>query len=446
MVTILITIFIIGYLLIAFEHELQINKTVFALLMCGVLWAVMAFFNGDMGEALLMKLGDTCEVLVFLIGAMTIVELIDRYEGFQFITDHITAHNERRLLWILVLISFFMSAVLDNMTTTIIMIMLTRKLISEQKDRWLFASVIAIAANSGGAWSPIGDVTTIMLWMKDDVTTGRLILNLFIPSLLSTVIPAFIACRFLKKGDVKTVQTDADSTSGEGSFSRNHKRISIFVLFAGVAGLLFVPVFKTLTNLPPFMGMIVSLGVLWLITEVISRRLHMPDSFQGRVSQAVHNIDMSTILFFLGILMAVGALGEAGILTGAAKYLDANVHEPFIIASSIGVLSAIVDNVPLVAACINMYPTVDPATLSTLADPEYMRYFVSDGLFWHLLTFSVGVGGSLLIIGSAAGVVAMGLEKIPFMWYMKRISLMALAGYITGILVIWAESFVPFMM
>jgi Na+/H+ antiporter NhaD/arsenite permease-like protein len=445
MITAMIVIFIIGYILIAFEHELQVNKSTFALLMCGVLWTVFTVLTGhDVSQPLLVRLGDTCEVIVFLIGAMTIVELIDRYQGFNFITDHINAKSKKQLLWILTFISFFMSAVLDNMTTTIIMIMLMRKLVEDKKERWLFASVIAIAANSGGAWSPIGDVTTIMLWMKDDVTTTKLIMNLFIPCLVSSAVPAAIGCHFIKDNTFKhVVDTDAE----EEPFAKMHPHVSAIMLISGVAALIFVPVFKTLTGLPPFMGMIISLGLLWLLTEIILHKEHdIEKSINGRLSEAVRNIDMSTILFFLGILMAVGALGEAGILGSAAKYLDANVHEPFFISSSIGVLSAIVDNVPLVAACIDMYPTVDPATLSTLADPTYMQYFVSDGLFWHMLTFCVGVGGSLLIIGSAAGVVAMGLEKIPFMWYMKKISLMALCGYVAGIVIIYLESLLPFML
>jgi Na+/H+ antiporter NhaD/arsenite permease-like protein len=446
MIVALIVVFILGYVLIAFENSLKISKSTFALLMCGVLWTIIAACQGDQSQALLEHLGDTCEVLVFLIGAMTIVELIDRYEGFNFITDHITARNERHLLWILTFISFFMSSVLDNMTTTIIMIMLTRKLVPEQRERWLFASIIAIAANSGGAWSPIGDVTTIMIWMKDDVTTMKLMMNLLLPSLVSAALPAWIGCFFIKKDKTEVVSAKPRGADNRKTFAQEHRKLSVFMLCAGVVALLFVPIFKTITGVPPFMGMMISVGVLWLITEVLVHKLNLESEIQGRVSEALHNIDMSTIMFFLGILMAVGALGQVGILTGAAKYLDANVHEPFIIAASIGVLSSIVDNVPLVAACLNMYPTVDPAQLASMADPAYMANFVSDGVFWHLLSFCVGVGGSLLIIGSAAGVVAMGLEKIPFMWYMKRVSLMALAGYVGGIIIIYAETFVPFLM
>lgn len=440
----MIIIFTIGYILIALEHKLEINKATFALLMSGVLWTVFAATGvcPDVVPAIGRHLGETCEILVFLIGAMTIVELIDKYEGFNFITKYVKAKSKKKLLVILSIITFFMSAVLDNMTTTIIMVMLLRRMLINKTDRWLFAGVIVIAANSGGAWSPIGDVTTIMLWMNENVTSGDLIENLFLPSIVSLIIPVLIACRMIKKNDGMSVATVKVSETPSTQLFVVNPQLSRLVLILGVAGLLFVPVFKTITGLPPYMGIMISLGVLWFITEIIVRREHLDSSIEGRVSQALRNIDMPTILFFLGILMAVGALQEAGILTNLANWLDATIHEPYIINAAIGLLSSVIDNVPLVAACINMYPIVDPATLATVADPTYAANFVENGLFWHLLTFCAGVGGSLLIIGSAAGVVAMGIEKIQFWWYCKNITLMALAGYIGGILTIWLLSFV----
>ena len=442
MVTIMIVIFVLGYLMIASEHVLRINKATFALLMCGLLWATYSLgsHNQDLSYRLIEALGDTCEVVVFLIGAMTIVELIDRYDGFSYITRRIRARNKRKLMWVIALISFFMSAILDNMTTTIIMVMMLRRMISSNRERWKYAGVIIIAANSGGAWSPIGDVTTIMLWMKNNVTTSDLIINLFIPCVISTLVPLWMACKMIKDDGITQAKVKVASAPDPQLVTVN-QRLSKLVLISGVAGLLFVPVFKTATGLPPFMGMLLSLGALWLLTEIIVRKYRLDSSIEGRVSQVVKHIDMPTILFFLGILMAVGALQEAGILSNMAQWLDTTIHEPYLISSSIGVLSSIVDNVPLVAACINMYPVVDPATLAAAADPAYEMLFVQNGLFWHLLTFCAGVGGSLLIIGSAAGVVAMGIEKIPFWWYCKKITHLAFAGYVAGIVSIWIQSF-----
>ena len=439
MITFMIVVFVIGYLMIAIEHALEVNKATFALLMAGVLWTILSITGivPDLDQNLLEHLGETCETLVFLIGAMIIVELIDKYKGFNFITNHIHSHSKRRLLITVTIITFFMSAVLDNMTTTIVMVMMLRRLLSEQSDRWLFAGVVVIAANSGGAWSPIGDVTTIMLWMNDNVTSSKLIGNLFLPCVVSAIIPACMACAMIKNNTMEQAKP-----AMEAQLAVINPRLSRLVLITGVAGLLFVPIFKTLTGLPPFVGMMISLGVLWLMTEIIVRKCKLDPSIEGRVSQVVRNIDMPTILFFLGILLAVGALQSAGILTEIANFLDRTIHEPFIINTIIGMLSSIIDNVPLVAACMDMYPVLDPAMLSTLADPVYSQNFVVDGLFWQLLSFCAGVGGSILIIGSAAGVVAMGLEKISFWWYLKRISLMALIGYFGGIAMVWLEHLV----
>lgn len=440
MITALLIIFVLGYIMIASEHVLHINKAVFALIMCGLLWAVYALHGHDpnISADMVEALGDTCEIVVFLIGAMTIVELIDRYGGFHIIVENLHASNKRKLMWILAFVAFFLSSVLDNMTTTIIMVMMLRRMLSSQKERWIFASVIVLAANAGGAWSPIGDITTIMLWMKNYVSSVDLIVNLLLPSLVSVAVPVLIASRMIPATPIEPLN-DQDTRVGY-NLSEHHKRLSIFILICGVAGLLFVPVFKATTHLAPYMGILMSLGVLWLITELLVRHYKLDGKMEGRVSQVVKNIDMSTILFFLGILMAVAALSQAGILGRLASWLNDTFHDVYIINIIIGVLSSIVDNVPLVAACMNMYPVATDAVIAASSDPSYAMLFVEDGLFWHLLTFCAGVGGSLLIIGSAAGVVAMGIEKIQFMWYVKRITLLALAGYICGIGVIWLES------
>lgn len=433
MITSMIVLFVIGYIGIASEHILRINKATFALIMCGVLWSIYALLGNaaNLSGDMTLALGDTCEIVVFLIGAMTIVELIDRYGGFNIIVRQIKAGNKRGLMWVLAVVAFFLSAILDNMTTTIIMVMMLRRMLSDQKERWLFASVIVIAANSGGAWSPIGDITTIMLWMKNYVSSLDLIENLLIPSLVSVAVPTWIATRFVSPEPVESVN-ESDSRVGY-VLSDHHKGLSVFILVCGVAGLLFVPVFKAVTHLPPYMGILVSLGVLWLLTELIVRHYDLDGKMEGRISQVVKSIDMSTILFFLGILMSVAALSRSGILADLASWLNETFHEAYIINFIIGMLSSIVDNVPLVAACMNMYPVMTEATAELASDPSYAVLFVEDGLFWHLLTFCAGVGGSLLIIGSAAGVVAMGIEKISFTWYLKRVTWLALTGYVAGI-------------
>ena len=438
----MILLFVVGYTFIALEHKVKVDKSAIALLMCGAIWTVFSLWGHDsnISHEMVDHLGDTCEILVFLIGAMTIVDLIDTHGGFNVITDHITTRNKHKLMWLLAIITFFMSAALDNMTTTIIMVMLLRRIIADQKERWIFASLIVIAANSGGAWSPIGDVTTIMLWMRGNVTAAALMGTLFVPCIVSVIIPTAIAMRYVGNEDAAPVDEsafEAELPKGVGP------RLSKFILVTGVLSLLFVPVFKSITHLPPYMGMMVSLGVMWVLTEIIYDRKrsirNMEESIQPRVSKVLKHIDMPTILFFLGILMAVGALQTGGVLTDMADWLDKNVHEVFTIAGAIGILSSVVDNVPLVAACMGMYPVADVATAAASADPAFAQSFVADGLFWHLLTYCAGVGGSLLIIGSSAGVVAMGLEKINFGWYLKRISLLALSGYLAGIAVIWLE-------
>ncbi len=438
MLATLIAIFCAGYLLIALEHKIGINKSAVALLMCGALWAIFSLAGHDpqIGAQLTAQLGSTCEILVYLIGAMTIVDLIDTHGGFNVITSRIRTRSKRRLLWLLVVITFFMSAVPDNMTTAIIMIMLLRRIIDDRRERWIFAALIVAAANSGGAWSPIGDVTTIMLWMRGNVTAGPLMYGLLLPSLISVAVPTAIAMRYVSRGETAATTEPAAAPLPQGVDSR----MSHTILVTGVAGLLFVPVFKELTGLPPYMGMIIALGANWALTEILyDRKRDMEESIQNRVSKVVKHIDMPTILFFLGILMAVGVLQSAGILTGMAQWFDKHLHEPYAIAGLIGILSSVVDNVPLVAACMGMYPVADAATAAASADPAFMQGFVTDGLFWHLLSYCAGVGGSLLIIGSAAGVVAMGLEKIEFGWYLRKISPLVLAGYLAGMLAIWLQ-------
>ena len=422
MTALLIAIFVVGYLLITCEHPLHTNKGTFALIMCGLLWAIYATMSGDtdVNAKVLEQLGDTCEILIFLIGAMTIVEVIDRYGGFNIITETITARKKRKLLWIMAFVTFFMSAVLDNLTTTIIMVTMVGCLLKKQNERWIFSSVIVIAANSGGAFSPIGDVTTIMLWMGDKVSTGQLITTLLIPSLVSMVVPLLIATRMIDNDELPHCD---EAQNKNRVIYRRFPSVSKFVLVVGVCSLLFVPVFKTLTGLPPFMGIIISLGFIWLITEIIVRRYKIESGLGARVDQAAKGIDMSTILFFLGILMAVSCLSEVGVLTalgdGLNTFFDGN-H--YLVTGIIGVLSSIVDNVPLVAGCMGMYPVAPTGDMAV------------DGIFWQLLAYCAGVGGSMLIIGSAAGVVVMGLEKITFGWYMKRITWIAFVGYIAGII------------
>lgn len=441
MITAIAAIFVLGYVCIALEHKIRINKAAVALFMCVAIWSLFALMSHDGGisEELISHLGDTCQTLIFLIGAMTIVDLIDMHGGFTIITEHISTRNKYKLLWLLCGLTFFMSAVLDNMTTTIIMIMVMRRLITDASERWWFASVIVLAANAGGAWSPIGDVTTIMLWTHGNVGAAKLIVNLLLPCIVSLVIPTFFVGRHIGGGRGSgvvsaTLQVESLPEGITPRFSRT-------VLIAGVAGLLFVPVFKSLTGLPPYMGMILSLSVLWIVTEVMyDRKRAMEESIKNRVSKVVKHIDMPTILFFLGILMSVAGLQSAGILSSAADFLNRTVREVFPIASAVGVMSSVIDNVPLVAACMGMYPVADAAAISAAADPAYMEAFAADGIFWHLLTYCAGVGGSLLIIGSAAGVVAMGLEKIDFGWYFKHITLWALVGYAVGVAVIYVES------
>lgn len=435
MVILITLLFLLGYVAIAMEHPLNINKAASALLLSVALWTVYIFYAPSLypmlsldevreivtEKQIIEHLGDISEILFFLLGAMTIVELVDVHGGFSLITDRISARKKRTLLWILAFITFFLSAILDNMTTAIVMTMLLRKLLHKQQDRWLFASIIIIAANCGGAFSPIGDITTIMLWIKGNVTTSHLMPELFLPSIISMVVPTLFVSRLLK-GEVDTKGATADGAAKHpaAALVTKSERTTIFLL--GVGALIFVPIFKSITHLPPFIGILLGLSVLWIYTEILYKKKNqVEESRKARITQILSRIDTSTILFFLGILMSVSVLKEAHILSDFAQLLNDKIGNLYIINIVIGLISSIVDNVPLVAGAMGMYP-IDPTSAA----------FMQDGSFWVFLAYCAGVGGSILIIGSAAGVVVMGLEKINFLWYMKKISLIALIGYLIG--------------
>lgn len=437
----LIILFVVGYLLITLEGKLGINKAAFALIMCGALWGVVLYYGGEnsnVAEQIIEHLGDTAEILLFLIGAMTIVDMIDRHDGFDVITKRITTRNKVLLLWIVVSITFFMSALLDNMTTTIIMIVLLRKLVNDKTELLLFSSIIVIAANSGGAWSPIGDVTTLMLWMKGNVTSLPLIKYLIVPCIVSVIVPTiFITIRIKRDGNNTPIKENDTFYAHETVVGR---RFRVAVLILGLLGLLSVPILKSFVGLPPYMSALLSLGVIWIVTDsAYNHKRNVDESRKNRVARVLRKIDMSTILFFFGILMSVSALQHSGVLSHLAHFLDNSMHNVYAIVGSIGVLSSIVDNVPLVAACMGMYPVADPAVVADMANSAYAMNFVQNGLFWQLLAYCAGVGGSMLIIGSAAGVVAMGLEKISFGWYFKNITWLSFLGYAAGLFVIFLE-------
>jgi Na+/H+ antiporter NhaD/arsenite permease-like protein len=473
MFILMVVIFILGYTAIALEHPLKVDKAASALLTGTILWALYALNAVDIlnlglspaweavkqaGHDILnfikpsidnadfdrlwknqVELGhdtlhfvqhdlnhhliEIAQILFFLAGAMTIVETVDQHQGFKIITDKIKTTNKVKLLWILSILTFFMSATLDNLTTTIVLVALLRKLIDDQKTRWFFASMVVLAANAGGAWSPIGDVTTIMLWIGGQVTTINIITQLFIPSLITMLVPLLIVS-FTMKGDVQRPELNKGE---EKEFTTAFERKLLLIM--GVGALLFVPVFKTVTHLPPFLGMLFGLGVIWATTEIMHRKKPLKDKRKLTIIGILQKVDMATIFFFLGILSAVAALQSAGHLAVLSKYLDQNLHNIYAINLIIGALSAIVDNVPLVAGAMGMYPIANADQV--IADP-YLSSFVVDGHFWEFLAYCAGTGGSMLIIGSAAGVAAMGLEKIDFIWYLKKISLLALVGYLAG--------------
>ncbi|MBP5583745.1 MAG: sodium:proton antiporter NhaD, partial [Bacteroidales bacterium] len=365
--------------------------------------------------ALNENLAETAQTLFFLFAAMTIVEIVDRHNGFKIITDRITATSKVKLLWILSFLTFFMSAVLDNLTTTIVILSLLRKLINDQHTRWTYASIVVIAANAGGAWSPIGDVTTIMLWIGGQITAAKIITGIILPSLVSMIVPLIILS-FTLKGEIERPEESEEAES----ITTPGEQMALLIL--GVGLLLFVPVFKTITHLPPYMGMLLGLGVMWMVTELMHKKKSWEIKKRLTVVHILKHVETPTIFFFLGILTAVGALGAAGQLGKLSVWLrEVTGGNIYVIDTVIGVLSSIIDNVPLVAASMKMY-LIDPS----VAD------FAVDGTFWHMLAYCAGTGGSILIIGSAAGVAAMGLEKIDFIWYLKHISWLALVGYLAG--------------
>lgn len=434
MTAILIVIaFIIGYALIALEHPLKIDKAASAVLTGVVCWVLlvvgfdsMPLFSAAEGvpagvenpaeyidHSLFEHLGEIASILFFLLGAMTVVELIDAHDGFRVITDRITTTDRIRLLWIISMVSFFLSAVLDNLTTAIVMSALIRRLAAKKEDVWLLAGFVVMAANAGGAWSPIGDVTTIMLWIGGQISAANVIKMLFVPSLVSLIVPLLLASTMLK-GTVQKPAVKEDG--GHGHHTTPKQQRMIFLL--GVACLLFVPVFKNLTHLPPFLGIMLGLGVLWYVTEFMHNDHESESRKVLSVASVLRRIDTPSILFFLGILLAVAALETSGHLRLMAGTLDRTFGDIYVINTLIGLLSSIVDNVPLVAAAMGMYP---------------LSQFPMDHKFWELLAFCAGTGGSVLIIGSAAGVAAMGVLKIDFIWYLKKISIYALVGYFAGI-------------
>jgi Na+/H+ antiporter NhaD/arsenite permease-like protein len=462
LLTAMVIVFLVGYLMIALEHPLKINKAGTALLTGTILWVMYTvgapqfipnasadsfehFLNlfpqfkslpymeqcrhFVVDHQILESIGEIAETLIFLIGAMVTVELIDSHGGFVFITDKIKTSNSRMLLFTIAGITFFMSAVLDNLTTSIVMVMLIRKLVANYKERWVFGSIIIIAANAGGAWSPIGDVTTIMLWVRGNISALSIIPNLFLPSLVAAIVPVLLIERKLR-GDVthpfRLENQDNELIDALG----NREKASILSL--GLFCLLFVPVFKSVTHLPPFMGILLGVGVLWIFTEILYSRKTIDEHVKLRLSKVVSRIDGATLMFFLGILLAVDALRYSGVLGDFSAWLDSTIGNVYSVNLIIGTLSAIVDNVPLVAGAMGMYPVATEAMVAAAPDPAYLSLFMQDGVFWQFLAYCAGVGGSMLIIGSAAGVVVMGLERINFIWYLKNISLLALAGYLSG--------------
>lgn len=431
----IIVAFVAGYLCIALESLTKINKAAIALLMCVVCWTLLMVSPGayypdvasdgvlhHISEVIEHHLGDAAGTLFFLMGAMTIVEIVDSNGGFNFVRDIMKTRSKRKLLWRVAIATFFLSSILDNLTASIVMIMVLRKLVQSREERLIYAALIIISANSGGAFSPIGDVTTIMLWIKGVVTTQGILTEIFIPSLVSMLVPAFIlqyslSGKFDKEQNLVTAEIS--------QFTKVQRNI---IFWLGVGGLVFVPIFKSITHLPPFMGILLVLGVLWTVTEIFHHNTSEDDTMAKRVSDLLSRIDLSTIMFFLGILMAVAVLQEIGVLTALGTGLnEVFVGNYYVINGIIGVLSSIVDNVPLVAGCMGMYPVAETGAMAI------------DGIFWQLLAYCAGVGGSMLIIGSAAGVVVMGLEKITFGWYLKRITWIAFVGYLAGIVTYWLQ-------
>ena len=415
---ILVSIFVLGYAAIAFEHPLKINKTAPALLIGALMWAIWALVDhhhiDEISKELNIELASIAQILFFLLGAMTIVELIDAHQGFKIITNRIRTKNARKLLWIISILTFFLSAVLDNLTTSIVMVSLIRKLVHDKEQRLFFAGMVVVAANAGGAWSPIGDVTTTMLWIGGQISSANIMKTLFLPSLVCMVVP-LIVVGFILKGDVKRDEYDYDKAEQEEKV-KGSKRM----LILGIGALLFVPAFKTMTHLPPYMGMLFGLSVLWIVSELIHIDKSEEEKKPYSALHALSKIDVSSVLFFLGILLAIASLQGTGVLGELAVWMDQTIGNKDMIAISIGLLSAVVDNVPIVAATMKMYPLAE---------------YPLDSKIWEFIAYAAGTGGSCLIIGSAAGVAVMGMEKIDFIWYLKKISWLALIGYIAGALV-----------
>lgn len=425
MEAIVIILFVVGYLAIALEHPIKINKTASALLTGVICWTIYAVSSPDhieeIGHHLAEHLGEIAAILFFLMGAMTIVELVDAYQGFKIITDRINTRNPKKLLWIICIVTFFLSAILDNLTTSIVMVSLIRKLVPNKDMRLFFAGMIVIAANAGGAWSPIGDVTTTMLWIGGQISSGNIMITLILPSIVCMVVP-LIYLQFTLKGELGHAGSHKHehSTGGHGHGTGKPIKGQLTMLILGVGGLISVPVFKTVTHLPPYLGMLLALGVLWVVSELINPDMDEAEKRPYTAAGALTRIDVPSVLFFLGILLAVGALQSMNILTSFSGWLDTTLGDQRIIITLIGILSAIVDNVPLVAASMGMYD---------------MNVYYQDHLIWEYLAYCAGTGGSILIIGSAAGVAVMGMEKIDFIWYLKRISLLAMLGYFAGAII-----------
>lgn len=423
MVSLITILFILGYIAIAFEHLLRVNKAATALITGVLCWTVFALYApaaSSPAHQLTGYLGEVSGILFFLLGAMTIVELIDAHDGFEIITRRINTTSKKKLVWIIGFLSFFLSAVLDNLTTTIVMVSLLRIIIPDKKERLLFAGLIIIAANAGGAWSPIGDVTTTMLWIGGQITAGSIILQTFLPSLVCFGVVAFIISRQVKGNSVRVA-----SEKNETAYS-NTRRERNTVFWVGLGSLLFVPVFKTITHLPPYMGVLLGLGVMWVITEMIHSGKDEAEKGLYSVNHALRKIDTPSILFFLGILLSIAALQATGALTTVATAMNNSIGDIRIITLLIGLLSSIVDNVPLVAAAQGMYG---------------LDQYPTGHFFWEFLAYCAGTGGSCLVIGSAAGVAAMGLEKIEFIWYLKKIGWLALIGYLAGAIVFIAQHY-----
>ena len=415
MITAIVIIFVVAYTAIALEHPIKVNKSASALMAAGLLWTVYALMTGDhalVGKNLTESLAATAQIVFFLMGAMTIVELIDSHNGFEVITSRISTKKLSTLMWMVGFVTFFLSSILDNLTTTIVMVSLMKKLLDNHDDRLFFAGIIVIAANAGGAWTPIGDVTTTMLWIGGQITTLAIIKGLFLASLINMIIPLLVTSYLLRGKAIVPPAYVTDTRGNTTHFERN------LMFFMGIGTLVAVPVFKTITNLPPFMGILFGVGILWLVGELLHRTKEDEQKEKLVLAAALKRIDMSSIVFFIGILLSVAALEHTHVLSSLAGWLDKTVGRQDVIVTIIGLISAIVDNVPLVAAAMGMYS---------------MTQYPPDSFLWEFIAYCAGTGGSILIIGSAAGVAAMGLEKIHFFWYAKRIGGLALIGYFSGI-------------